>query len=173
LNEIKTENRKHYNCIHNKCDGYPCILYIKRSATKCPCWAPKLPPKPKGIYIEMGCGDKYHLNTTQPTIKSVHLHGEQVYPPIRVMVNPKNQEEVCELLALMSGRSDWKCLTNTSNPITSIGTSRSVHDTFYKKYYPPTIWEYMAVPSAWHRDGSPHPSEGFYSVYGRKLTGGK
>lgn len=66
---------------------YPCRVFFKTggsSAGDCPYWMPQIkkpePPKPKGIDIVMVCGESHHIDTAQPTIETVKIHGEQVYP---------------------------------------------------------------------------------------------
>ncbi len=36
--------------------------------------------KPKGIDIKMTCGEEHHIDTDQPTIETVKVNGEQIYP---------------------------------------------------------------------------------------------
>ena len=54
----------------------------------------KTPPKPKGIDLVMSCGETHHIDTEQPTIQTVKVNGEQIYPPKDKTSDPKEEEKL-------------------------------------------------------------------------------
>ena len=61
----------------------------------------RTPPKPKGIDIEMTCGESHHIDTEQPTIESIKLNGEQIYPSTDKCCEPETISKTRTLKAIL------------------------------------------------------------------------
>ena len=74
-------------------------------------------PDPRGLKVEMVCGDTHEWDTEQPSIKSVTLHGEQVYPSEEPVITGKllgdNPENIAKLLSRVTGE-EWRYDMNSS-----------------------------------------------------------
>ena len=100
------DNKDCGNCEHENIDldDYPC--------SKCTIhynnyWMAKLEPrKPKGIDITMSCGEKHHVDTVQPTVETIQVNGEQIYP-LPNTGDPKTYYAFAELFSRITGEN-WK-----------------------------------------------------------------
>jgi len=74
-------------------------------------------PDPRGLKVEMVCGDIHKWDTEQPSIKSVTLHGEQIYPSEEPVITGKllgdNPENIAKLLSRVTGE-EWRYDLNAS-----------------------------------------------------------
>ena len=76
-------------------DEYPCDKCFSYKY-----WMVKL--KPKGIDIVMSCGEKHHVDTDQPTVETVSVNGEEIYPP-KIQKEIKDEDDVVKLLEILTG----------------------------------------------------------------------
>jgi len=109
--------------------------------------------KPSGIDIEMGCGDKLHIDTDQPTVSTIFVQGKQVYPPTPVT----NEGEVVRLLNAMIG-GNWRFYANTSyNPGDYLRNNPD------NKVNIIPIRKRVFIPNAWRTNGVHLPHH--YGIY--------
>ena len=98
------DNKDCDNCEHadRGSEEYPCgKCFYARPRTY---WMAKL--KPKGIDITMSCGEKHHVDTDQPTVETVSVNGEQIYP-LPNTGDPKTYYAFAELFSRITGEN-WK-----------------------------------------------------------------
>ena len=62
--------------------------------------------KPKGIDITMSCGEKHHVDTYQPTVETIQVNGEQIYPS-KTSVEIKDEEDIVKFLEKLTGEK-WE-----------------------------------------------------------------